>query len=398
VNAGTNRRRPYSGSSPSLSRLNFTVARDHADWPAAWEFIISTVTAAPIVETILLDTQVFVATGFDFNGKSFLALKSHLASGRPSLVMTNITIHEVKSRIRQSVTEKLVKQRTFVNGAKALFNSSIADLQAALNKFDPDVVTKDLCDQFDGFLQETKATIIDADDLTAGEVLEKYFAGAPPFGSAENKKHEFPDAFAIQARAEWAESMNLPMFVVSSDKLFQGASDTCSHLVLKGSINEVLDHVASDDEQLAAFIRAETMKRIAEIVAKAKVEFEDRSYWVEDENGDAQVEVIDLTPADEPEVIEIGKEDATLQLSIDADYKADLSYDDSATASYDDGTLIYVEHRDEEVEREQELTVQIELSFEQMDPASFEIVYISLIEPSKGFGIETQNNHDWPYK
>lgn len=36
-------------------------------------------TAAAIVEHISLDTQVFVATSFGFNGKSLEALKKHLA-------------------------------------------------------------------------------------------------------------------------------------------------------------------------------------------------------------------------------------------------------------------------------------------------------------------------------
>jgi predicted nucleic acid-binding protein len=356
------------------------------------------VTAAAIVKRISLDTQVFVATSFGFNGKSFEALKKHLATGRLNLVMTDITIHEVRSRIKQKVAEELIHQRTYVNEASALFNSSLPDVLSGLIKLDPDAVTKDICGQFDAFLEETKATIIDASNLAAGDVIEKYFAGEPPFGPGEKKKHEFPDAFAIQALAEWAENHDNVMFVVSKDKLFQDACDTCSHLVSKNTINEVLDHVASDDQQLAAFVRAESMKRVTQIIAKAKAEFEDRYYWVEDENGDAQVEVTCLTPADEPEIIEIDNEDATLQLSIASDYKAYLSYDDSATASYDEGTLIYVEHRNEEVEREAELTVEIEVSFEKMDPDTFDIVSISLISPPDGFGIETQSNHDWPYK
>jgi hypothetical protein len=356
------------------------------------------VTVAAVVEHISLDTQVFVATSFGFNGKSFEALKKHLASKRLYLVMTDITIHEVKSRIKQSVTEELIHQRTYVNNASALFNSSLPDVQTGLKKLAPDTVIKDLWDQFDAFLKEADATIIDTFELTAGEVILKYFSGEPPFGPGEKKKHEFPDAFAVQALAERAENHDRLTIVVSNDKLFRDACEECSHLIPKSTINEVLDHVASDDEQLAEFVRAETMKRIDEIVAKAKFEFEDRYYWVEDENGDATVEVTSLTPADEPEIIEIGTEDATLQLFIAIDYKADLSYDDSATASYDEGTLIYVEHRDEEVEREEELTVEIEVSFEKMDPTSFDIMGISLIKPSDGFGIETRDNHDWPYK
>lgn len=313
-------------------------------------------------------------------------------------MMTDISIHEVKSRIKQKVAEELIHQRTYVNEASALFNSSLTDVLSGLKKLDPKAVTKDIRDQFDAFLKETKATIIDASRLTAGDVIERYFAGEPPFGPGEKKKHEFPDAFAIQALAEWAEDRDSLVFVVSKDKLFQDACGPCSHLIPKNTINEVLDHVASDDAQLAAFVRVETMKRATEIIAKAKAEFEDRYYWVEDENGDARVEVTSPTAADEPEIIEINTEDAKLQLSIASDYKGHLSYNDSATASYDEGTLVYVEHRNEEVEREAELMVEIEVSFEKMDPDSFDIIGISLISPSDGFGIETESNQDWPYK
>ncbi|HEY2471373.1 MAG TPA: PIN domain-containing protein [Terracidiphilus sp.] len=351
-----------------------------------------------MVEAVALDTQVFVATGFGFDGKSFQALKQHLANGRLQLVMTEITVDEVKARIRQTVEKELVKQRTFVNEAQALFNSSLAEVQTAITKLDPKVVAKDLCDQFDAFLAETKATVLDVSELTVDNIFEKYFTAAPPFGNKETKKHEFPDAFVIKALGEYAAENELPMFVVSGDHLFHDACSAHSHLLPKGSISEVLDHVASDDEQLAAFVRAETMKRADAIMAEAKKEFEDRFYWVEDEDGDATVEITELTPADEPEILTIDKGSATLQWSLAADYKADLSYDDSATAVYSEGDLMYVEHRDEEVERDVELGVEIEVAYEQMDPESFEILGVSLIDPRKGFGIKTQNNHDWPYK
>jgi hypothetical protein len=181
------------------------------------------VTAAASVETISIDTQVFVATGYGFSGRAFQSLKSHFASGRLQLVMTDITVREVHARIKQSVTEELVHQRSFINKASALFTSSIPDAKVCVTKLDPDVVIKNLCDQFDAFLQEAKATIIQTENLTVGDVLDKYFAGDPPFGNTENKRYEFPDAFSIQALAEWAEDRDLRMFGVSGDKLFQEA-------------------------------------------------------------------------------------------------------------------------------------------------------------------------------
>jgi hypothetical protein len=356
------------------------------------------VTARAIVEAISIDTQVFVATGYGFSSKSFQSLKSHFASGRLNLVMTDITVREVHARIKQSVAEELVGQRSFINNASALFNSSIPEVKICVTKLDPQVVAKNLCDQFDAFLQEAKATIIETKDLPPGDVLAKYFAGDPPFGDAENKRHEFPDAFSIQALAEWAEGKDLKMFVVSRDKHFQDACAECPHFLPKKTLIEVLDHVASDDAQLARFVRAETMKRIAAIRTEVKKEFEDRYYWVEDEDGDAEVRITKLTRSQEPEIIEIDKEEAVLQLTFDALYSANLSYDDSSTASYDEGTLVYVEHKKEDVEREQELVVEVRVAYEQGDSDSFEITGISLTEPSDGFGIATQDDYDWPYK
>ena len=99
-----------------------------------------------------------------------------------------------------------------------------------------------------------------------------------------------------------------------------------------------------------------------------------------------------------PHYLEIDKEEAVLQIYFACSYEAHLSYDDSATASYDEGDLVYVEHRDEDVEREDELEVEVRISFDPKDLDTVEVIEVSLTEPSKGFGIKTQNDHDWPYK
>ena len=146
------------------------------------------------IETISLDTQVFVATGFAFGSKTFQSLKSSIASGRLELVMSDITVREVHARIRKSVAEEVASQRQFCNKARVLFNSSIAEVKATVVKLEEKAVGDDLCAQFDNFLSECHAEIIDSASLSAGDVLDKYFAGEPPFGNNQAKKNEFPDA------------------------------------------------------------------------------------------------------------------------------------------------------------------------------------------------------------
>ncbi|HVI09024.1 MAG TPA: PIN domain-containing protein [Candidatus Binatia bacterium] len=356
-------------------------------------------TAASIVETISIDTQVFVATGYGFTGKSFQSLKKHLASGRLRLVMTDITVREVHARIEQSVAEALLRHREFVKKASALFNSSIPAVKASVTKFDPKVVAKDLCDQFDSFLTDVKAEIVATRDLTIGDVLDKYFAGVAPFGSTETKKHEFPDAFCLKALSEWALQKGVKMFVVSGDNDFFEGCCKCTQLISRKTLNEVLDHVASDESARAGFVRRETKKRVSEIAEEAKHQFQDRYYWVENMDGDAEVKVETISPTQDPEIVEIGKEQASLVVTFEARYSAHLSYDDPATASYDEGDLVYVEHREEDVlDREQLLTLEVKVTFDEFDPHSFEITEIDLIEPGDSFAIETEDDYGWPYK
>ena len=358
--------------------------------------------AAARVETISIDTQVFVATGYGFTGKSFQSLKSHLASGRLKLVMTDITVREVHARIKLSVAEELRSHREFLNKAKpkALFNSSIPEVRALVRRFDPNVVAKDLCDQFDSFLKDAKVEIVATKDLTVGDVFDKYFAGTAPFGDTETKKHEFPDAFCVKALSEWAQQKGLKMFVVSGDESFWEACSQSKQLVAKKHLSEVLDDVAAwDDPALASFVHTETKKRISEIAKAAKEQFQDRYYFVENMDGEAQVEVETINPTQDPEIIEIQKHGASLVVTFDATYSAHLSYDDPATASYDEGDLVYIQHREEDVvDRDELLTVEVKVSFDDMDPQSFDITEIDLIEPDDSFGIETEDDYGWPYK
>ena len=351
-----------------------------------------------IIDTLALDTQVFVASGFCFTSKSFESLKKLILSGRLALVMADITVSEVKARIRQAVADELLLHRQFVNKASALHNSSIAEVQTLMTKLKDKAIAKDLIAQFDAFLKETKATILPATSLSGDEIFEKYFAGEPPFGDAQNKKSEFPDAFAVQALGEWADDNDTEMFVVSDDKLFREACDTFPKLHSHATLAKVLDQVASDNEQLATFLREQAPVHLKYIAKRASEEFESLGFWVDDEDGDADIEVTECTLDGEPEILEIDEDEAVLQLNFLCEYDAELSYSDSSTASYDEGDLVYVEHRDETVHRQRELEVEVRLSFDRKDLSDTEVLEVNLASPSKGFGIETRDSHGWPYK
>ncbi len=158
-----------------------------------------------IPEAVFLDTQVFEGASFNFTSTSFAALSKHLESGRLRLVITDITIAEVRARIEKAVARELAAHGEFRKHARVLRSSSLPEVAGVLVELDAAAVTKSLREAFDEYLDQNKAEIIDTSEQDAGPVFEKHFAGAPPFGTGD-KKSEFPDAFVIEALIERTEN------------------------------------------------------------------------------------------------------------------------------------------------------------------------------------------------
>ncbi len=170
---------------------------------------------------IFLDTQVFEAASFNFKTTTLASLEEQVEKGTVRLILTDITVLEVKARIEKTVLAQLEGFKKFKRNARVLRSSTLPEVKAALDLDDKSVIA-DLQQQFDGFIQRTKAEIIDTSALPAGPVFEKYFATKPPFGTGD-KKSEFPDAFAVNGLVEWTKNNAELLYVISGDKPFRDA-------------------------------------------------------------------------------------------------------------------------------------------------------------------------------
>jgi hypothetical protein len=114
---------------------------------------------------------------------------------------------------------------------------------------------------------------------------------------------------------------------VSGDIGVRDACDPIDFLHPSETMEKMLDDVADDDEKLAEFIRSEIEKHDEEIKKKVVEEFEDRYFFVIDENGDADVSV-QKAQLDDVEILEVGEKEATVQVRYRLEYEANVSYDD----------------------------------------------------------------------
>lgn len=70
----------------------------------------------------------------------------------------------------------------------------------------------------------SKAIVIDIDSNRLNEILDWYFTPNPPFNSKEDKKYEFPDAFALTSIEKYAKDNDIIVAVASAD---MGCLDFC---------------------------------------------------------------------------------------------------------------------------------------------------------------------------
>ncbi|MDC8802542.1 PIN domain-containing protein [Halomonas pacifica] len=179
----------------------------------------------PVYTAVLIDTNIFIETKFNFDGGSLERLKSF--RGRPeNIIYDDVIYNEVVSHF----SDLLLKSS---NGLRRSFKEA---RRSKLLGADDCVPFDDLFvdeagaverakDKFDRYLEECDALYLSTHENSDLErVLNDYFNLQPPFEFKESKKHEFPDAFCLTAVLSWAKRTDNNVLLVSSDK---GWRDFC---------------------------------------------------------------------------------------------------------------------------------------------------------------------------
>lgn len=352
--------------------------------------------AEGISEYVFLDTEVFIRFWFQYDSTPLKSLVELISKDRLKLVVTNIVVREVEANISKAVRSAYNAHKKFTSAeGRALVGSAVAGVADKVKWFKRDEVIADLQKQFRKFLDDNGAIVVETDAVSIDEIMDDYFGGEPPFG--ENPKPEFPDAITVKALAEWADDEETHVIVVSGDDGVFSACTKIDRLHPVSEIEEVLDHVASDDEKLAEFIR-EQVKAHEEDVRKLVIhEFENMYFYVVDENGDAEVTVTEADFDDEVEILEIGNEEATVDVNYTFTYSAEATYDDPDMVSYDSetGTSMSWGSATKTVDgREAWVRADVTVAFKGLDLTQFKVESASITEPRRSIGVRIYDPRD----
>jgi len=165
------------------------------------------------MDNVFIDTSVFEKNNF-LEGKEIKQLFKLSSNGDIKIILPKLIVEEIENRIKKNLNSSFGSFKKFTKEARILRN--VDELSARFNKLNIEKIADDLIEKFQRELKKAKVERIDYPSKGIDGLFDKYFKGVCPFNTS-NKKHEFPDAFALLSIEEWCLSNETKCHVLSVD-------------------------------------------------------------------------------------------------------------------------------------------------------------------------------------
>lgn len=353
---------------------------------------------------VFIDSSVFIGKNYHWGHPSFVALMEAVLNERANLLVTDVTIEEIKANIHEDVGKASQALKKIRATAKVLRNIPSLNESVVFEDIDQTSITTQLVEQFEEFLKDVKVTTVPVAEADTKFVFDCYFKKSPPFGDGK-KKSEFPDAFVLSTLSEWAESMQEDVIVVSQDSDMLGIERQFPRLSVIGSLEEFLSKVTSYFEELSPTAQQLLEENLNEIESRLEQEFQWLGFILADQDGDVNETRVTEVGGISAYLIALnhGKDGdpakAQFELTTTIKFEADVSYDNLETASYDseDKVLIPWETIERTVHCSEVVQADLTFLFNIEHPHNVEIEELNLHTP-KDVSVYAEEDDGWPYK
>jgi hypothetical protein len=320
---------------------------------------------------VFLDTEVYRAHEHDLSSAPFRVLASLIEEDRVTLHITDITLEEAArhigeqaAEIERSASELRRKSERWNRRFPRAEMPRIAELGAAsLGKFAES--------SFNWRIRyEWNAQNHEALDCPPRVIFERYFGRKPPF---DQGKKEFPDAFVIEALANWCTKTGSTMYLVTADAAMQRAAIESQVLIPVHSL-EALLKMAAEAETLELSASVEKVIDTDQFKEKIRHYVEEHIGWLGlIYSGDLpEGEILEAVVAGEPEiqkisVISASRDVVGVMVSITVPLEVTVQYEDRSHALYDKEDDRWHLTEQETMEFEDEPLVRMYIEFERPD-------------------------------
>lgn len=190
-----------------------------------------------------LDTSIFeqYKNGLEYG---LLHRLAQFSNSEINVVLSDVVIEEVRSHMLRAVIEGDALLSTAVKKGGAARNIVVAERQEFLDRLTK-LESPEICvdRRLATFKRNTSYIVATTGNLVSiGTLFSAYFNVKPPFENAERKKHEFPDAMALQGLEAYAAQKKNLMLVVSADNGWEKFCDQSDWLVFERDLAKAMGY------------------------------------------------------------------------------------------------------------------------------------------------------------
>lgn len=193
------------------------------------------------IKAITLDTNIFCKYHFNFESGLLNELKQ-FSDSSVNLIISKIVQQEILSKLTERSHEIQRKIKLCLEDAQKNFLIDSLDFENISDAvFKESNFRKRVFERLENFKSLTSFHIVENDDISIDDLLDKYFNHESPFKNIKNKKHEFPDAIALMSLEIWADDNETKVIVVSDDNDWEEFCKNTSKLICINDLGKALE-------------------------------------------------------------------------------------------------------------------------------------------------------------
>jgi len=196
---------------------------------------------------VFIDTNAFEKKNYQFGQHALGRLEELIENEKIHLLITDVTKKEIDAHLRLKSEQAASKLTKMQKDAMFLRNTPNLDCHGIFTKVKGDDIYAIISEKFNDFVENSLVETIYVSTVNPQVVFDAYFNNLPPFGK-ESKKHEFPDAFALEAVKQVSLAREHSIYIVSDDGDMKSYCEKEENFIHIENVDILIDLVLRSDK------------------------------------------------------------------------------------------------------------------------------------------------------
>lgn len=318
-----------------------------------------------VTRNIFIDTEFFVKANLDFNSRTIKSFEELCEKNEFKHITSTIVVKEVERKVIEHIREALKGINNFRRKAVVLKEYDDDNIKNLFSEINETEIEQKALIAFNGFIETSKATILDMSEVDLNEVIDMNFDKVSPFSA--KKPNEFRDAFTLLAIRS-ALRKDEKIYIISEDPDLKGFCEENNQFILIETLSVLLDNYNKHNDERTNFIERFLALKNEETIQRLKEELESAEAYNNSIWEDSEIDSFEVTNIGEfdPKIIHLDDESCQITFDVTVEFNVKASGPDTENGYYDkeDGVLYTFDSTYNQEEEEKEFSVELDLSFE----------------------------------